>query len=60
MYRVIFPEGQLECNRFERDEEGIKLFDGDEEFVAFVPYANLHAVMDEEKTSDSATEPSVM
>lgn len=60
MYYVIFPEGQLECERFERDDEGVELFDEDDEFIAFVPYANLHAVMDEEKTTEPANEPSVM
>ena len=60
VYQIIFPEGQLECTRFEQVDHGIELYDEDDEFVAFVPYANLHAVMDESKTSDSPSEPSVM
>ncbi len=48
MYRAILPEGQVVCERYERDENGVELYDGDDRFVAFVPYASLHALLDEE------------
>ena len=60
MYQVLFPEGQIECHRYQDVENGIELYDDAEEFVAFVPYSNLHAVIDEEKASQDASEPSVM
>ncbi|WP_339106361.1 hypothetical protein [Haloterrigena salinisoli] len=46
MYRAILPEGQIQCERYEHTENGVELYDEDDEFVAFVPYANLHALED--------------
>jgi hypothetical protein len=60
MYQVLFPEGQLECVRYEQQDEGVELYDGDGDFVAFVPYENLHAIIDEEQASEDSSEPSVM
>ncbi|WP_165874873.1 hypothetical protein [Natrarchaeobius oligotrophus] len=48
MFRAILPEGQIVCERYDRTEKGLELYDGDDEFIAFVPYANLHALVDEE------------
>ncbi|WP_435344424.1 hypothetical protein [Haloarchaeobius sp. HRN-SO-5] len=55
MYRVVLPEGQIECERYEQTENGIECYlDG--KFAAFVPYANCYAVVDEEvvKPDDTA------
>ena len=60
MYQVLFPEGQLECDRYEQTDQGIELYSSNDAFVAFVPYENLHAVIDEEHASDDSSEPSVM
>lgn len=60
MYQVLFPEGQLECTDYERNEFGIDLYNADDERFAFVPYSNLHAVIDDEKTPEDETEPSVV
>ncbi|MFB6123112.1 MAG: hypothetical protein ABEJ78_06610 [Haloferacaceae archaeon] len=60
MYQVLFPEGQIECDSYQEAGNGIELYDADDEFVAFVPFSNLHAVIDEEKASRDASEPSVM
>jgi hypothetical protein len=59
MYQVLFPEGQLECARSERTDNGVELFDDEETFVAFVPYENLHALIHEDATEET-DEPSVM
>ncbi len=59
MYQVLFPEGQLECARYERTDYGVEMYDEDGQFVAFVPYENLHALIDENATEDT-DEPSVM
>lgn len=48
MYRAILPEGQVVCERYDSGENGVELFDEDDRLVAFVPYANLHAILDEE------------
>ncbi|ELY49367.1 hypothetical protein [Natronorubrum sulfidifaciens] len=48
MYRAILPEGQIACERYEHTETGLELYDEDDEFLAFVPYANLHALADDE------------
>jgi hypothetical protein len=60
MYRVLFPEGQLECADYERTENGVDLLDDAGEPVAFVPYANLHAVIDDAGFDDDEAEPSVV
>lgn len=52
MFRAILPEGQIVCDRYERGEKGIDLYNESDEFVAFVPYANLHALLDEEIYSE--------
>jgi hypothetical protein len=59
MFRVLFPEGQLECERYERTDHGVDLYD-DKGKVAFVPYENLHAIIDEAGFDDDETEPSVI
>ena len=60
MYQVLFPAGQLECTRYERTDHGVNLYDEDGEEVAFVPYENLHAVIDEAAFDDDEAEPSVI
>jgi hypothetical protein len=58
MYRAILPNGKLECERYERVERGVELYDGDDELLAFVPYQNLEALLTE--AAYAADEPSVM
>ena len=61
MYRALLPEGQIQCDRYEHAEKGLELYDSDGEFLAFVPYANLHALADEELyTGDAEDERSIM
>ena len=48
MFRVILPEGELECQRYEREDQGVTLFNDDDELVAFVPYNNLHAILNDD------------
>ena len=48
MYRAILPEGQIVCERYEHVDEGVELFDADDQLVAFVPYGNLRALIDED------------
>ena len=48
MFRAILPEGQILCERYEHTENGVELYDENDAFVAFVPYTNLHALVDEE------------
>lgn len=47
MYRAILPEGTIHCATYERDDDGVELYDEEEAFVAFVPYASLEALVDE-------------
>ena len=51
MYRAIIPNGQLEAEEYEHVEDGVELYDEDHELLAFVPYANLEALL-----TDAATE----
>ena len=48
MFRAILPEGQIVCESYDQGEEGVELYDEDDAFIAFVPYANLHALVDED------------
>ncbi|MCH7662185.1 MAG: hypothetical protein IH933_16980 [Euryarchaeota archaeon] len=48
MFRAILPDGELDCERYEETEHGVKLYLEDDELVAFVPYANLVAIINEE------------
>jgi hypothetical protein len=50
MYRVIVRTGSIECTAYDRTEHGVDCYE-DGEFLAFVPYENLFAVVDESETS---------
>ena len=58
MYRAILPNGQLECHEYERDETGVNLYAESGELLAFVPYANLEALLTE--AAYTGDEPGVM
>lgn len=58
MYRAILPNGQLECERYERGEQGVELYDGDGDLLAFIPYQNLEALLTE--AAYETDEPAVM
>ncbi len=61
MYRAILPEGQIDCQRYEKQDNGVELYSADDEFIAFVPYANLHALADTDRyTESSGDERSIM
>lgn len=47
MFRAILPDGDLTAARYEEREYGIELFTDDDELLAFVPYANLVALVNE-------------
>jgi hypothetical protein len=47
-YRAILPEGDIECSDYDRAEDGLECYREDGEFVAFVPYTSLVALLDEE------------
>lgn len=48
MYRVVLPDGELTCAHYTHAEHGIEAFTDDETLVAFVPYANLIAIINTE------------
>lgn len=56
MYRAILPEGQIDCDRYDHTENGVELYDEDDDFIAFVPYANLHALADQDFYTGSASD----
>jgi hypothetical protein len=58
MYRAILPNGQLECDDYDRDDDGVKLYTESGELLAFVPYANLEALLTE--AAYTGDEPGVM
>lgn len=58
MYRAILPNGQLEADEYARTENGVELYDSEGELLAFVPYANLEALLTER--AYEGEEPGVM
>ena len=48
MFRAILPEGQIICQRYEHAEKGLKLYNDRDQLIAFVPYNNLHALLNED------------
>lgn len=58
MYRAILPNGQLEATDYERTDNGVELYNGGGELLAFVPYANLEALLTER--AYTGEEPGVM
>ena len=48
MFRAILPEGQIYCERYDHADDGVELYDSDDQFIAFVPYSNLHALLNED------------
>jgi hypothetical protein len=47
VFRAILPDGEIRCSNHERGEYGVELETEDGEIVAFVPYENLIALVDE-------------
>lgn len=61
MFRVIIPEGEIECERYEPMDSGVELYTDADELIAFVPFENLHVILnDEVHEREDADEMSVM
>ncbi|MXV63314.1 hypothetical protein GS429_14815 [Natronorubrum sp. JWXQ-INN-674] len=56
MYRALLPEGQIDCERYDHTDNGVELYDENDEFIAFIPYANLHALADGDLYTESGDE----
>jgi hypothetical protein len=50
MYRAILRSGSIECTDYDRVDHGVDLHENGQ-FVAFVPYENLIALVDETTTT---------
>ncbi|WP_089871689.1 hypothetical protein [Halogranum rubrum] len=57
MFRAHFPDGDIQCDRYEHTDYGVDLYDEDDEFLAFIPYTNLIALLNEDIERDP--EPSI-
>lgn len=53
MFRAILPDGDLTAARYEERDHGIELFTGADELLAFVPYENLVALVNESVERES-------
>lgn len=58
MYRAILPNGDIECDEYEKINEGINTYTEDGELFAFIPYQNLVAIVNEDIRQESG--PGVM
>ncbi|MFB6137327.1 MAG: hypothetical protein ABEJ42_03155 [Halobacteriaceae archaeon] len=59
MYHAIFPDGRITCETYDRVDDGVECRDGDGGFLAFVPYENLHALVDEQSFESAEAPPFV-
>lgn len=42
MYKAQLADGeQIACEEYEHTEHGVELYEGDDDFLAFVPYTHL-------------------
>ena len=48
MYRAILPNGDIACDDYERQEQGVEVYTEAGETIAFIPYPNLVALVDED------------
>lgn len=48
MYRAILPDGDIACETFEKIDDGVEIYDQNETFIAFIPYPNLVAIVNQE------------
>jgi hypothetical protein len=48
MYRAILPTGDIACEDYERGDDGVEVYTDEGEMIAFIPYANLVALVDED------------
>jgi hypothetical protein len=48
MYRAVLETGDVTCARFEPLDGGVELYTDADEFIAFVPYAQLRILLNEE------------
>lgn len=48
MFRAILPSGDIACASYDRQDDGVEVYDGDGELIAFVPYSNLVALVNED------------
>lgn len=53
MFRAILPDGDLTAARYEERDHGIELFTEADELLAFVPYENLVALVNESVERES-------
>ena len=47
MFRAILPDGDLTADRYEERDHGVELYTEADELLAFVPFANLVALVNE-------------
>lgn len=47
-YRAILPDGDMACERYEETDQGVEILTADGEMIAFVPYPNLVAIVNED------------
>lgn len=58
MFRAIIPDGDIACETYDRQDDGVELYATDGTLIAFVPYANLIALVNDE--ADTSEERSIM
>jgi len=42
------PVGGLVCESYEITDSGVELYDGDEQFIGFIPFSNLRELLNDE------------
>ena len=60
MFRVIVPEGEIRCTRYEMTDSGVELYTEADEHIAFVPFSNLRMILNEDVHEPDEDELSIM
>lgn len=47
MFRAILPDGDITCETYDRQDTGVELYTEDGTLIAFVPYPNLVALVND-------------
>ena len=48
MFRAILPDGDIACASYDRQDEGVEVYTEDGTTIAFIPYPNLVAIVNED------------
>lgn len=52
MYRAITSSGEITCATYEMVDDGVELYNDDEELIAYIPDSGLEVLLNEDVYTD--------